>query len=104
MKNKLPKFLPLILIAGAFVLAGCGNSGNDGPSATDAQEKYAQVDKELSDFGKQLGTSIGSASTKTDVQIEAEFTQLADTAKGKVDELKAIEVPSDVTGAKDDLV
>lgn len=102
MNNKLSKCLALTAVAGALAVAGCG--GDSGPSAEEAQDKYADLSAQLNDFGEELGTAIASASGKTDAQIDAEFTALANKVDSQVDDIDDLEVPEDVTKAKDDLV
>ena len=103
MSNKLSKCLALSAVAGALAVAGCGSSSDEGPSAEDAQKEYAQVSDNLTDFGAKLQAEVASIPGKSDAELAPEFDALAQEANKQIMALKEIEVPEDVTEARDNL-
>jgi hypothetical protein len=80
------------LAACALVLAACG--GEDDQAFIDASKK---VTTEISDIGEDIGTTVSGAASQDDAELERQFTELADRAGKAVDDLDALDPPSEDT-------
>jgi hypothetical protein len=79
----------------AGLVAGCGGSDDKSDKGAAAFKKSAaSLAAKTTLVGDDLGTAISTASTKTDAQLTATFTDLTSRARGIVTELKALE-PTD---------
>jgi hypothetical protein len=82
-----------VVVAG--LVAGCGggdDKSDDGAAAF--KKSAASLAAKTSLVGDDLGTAISTASTKTDAQLTATFTDLTSRARSIVTQLKALE-PTD---------
>jgi hypothetical protein len=76
------------------VLAGCGSSSSSTPSLSSFKQSFATEKTQFSKLGNDLGTSIQKAGAKTDVQLAAEFDQLASRAKAQAAALRKLDAPA----------
>ena len=85
------------LALGAVVVAfgaGCGGGGEKSDDGAAFKKDAASLAAKTSLLGDDLGTAITTASTKTDAQLTAKFTELTSRARTIVTQLKALE-PTD---------
>jgi len=78
----------------AGLLAGCGGGGDKSDSGAVFKKDAASLAAKTSLLGDDLGTAITTASTKTDAQLTAKFTDLTSRARTIVAQLKALK-PTD---------
>jgi len=79
----------------AGLMAGCGGSDDKSDDAAAAFKKSAaSLAAKTSLVGDDLGTAISTASSKTDAQLTATFTDLTSRARSIVTELRALD-PTD---------
>jgi hypothetical protein len=78
----------------AGLIAGCGGGDDKSDDAAAFKKSAASLAAKTTLVGDDLGTAISTASTKTDAQLTATFTDLTSRARGIVTELKALE-PTD---------
>jgi hypothetical protein len=78
----------------AGVIAGCGGDDKSDDAAATFKKSAASLAAKTSLVGDDLGTAISTASSKTDAQLTATFTDLTSRARSIVTELRALE-PTD---------
>jgi hypothetical protein len=81
-----------VVVAG--LVAGCGGDDKSDDGAAAFKKSAASLAAKTSLVGDDLGTALSTASTKTDAQLTATFTDLTSRARSIVTQLKALE-PTD---------
>lgn len=112
----------LATVAAALVLAvaaltGCGDDDGDGGDAggtvttttsprlsvAAAAAAYAPIRAELVELGRDLGTAVTQARSRTDAEVADQFTALTVRAEAAVARVESLNVPARLDTALDDL-
>ena len=84
--------LPALAVAAALGVTGCG--GSSGTSKADFKKQYGPVDSQLKALGTRLGTTITSASGKTDAQLASELDGESTQLGSLLTKMRGIKAPS----------
>lgn len=96
---------PLIVLAFTGAAAGCGG-GSSAPSVADFRKEYAPISAEVRGIGNDVGAAVTAAKGKSDIELQAEFGDLADRANAIATTLADADVPDDaqIKAARTELV
>jgi hypothetical protein len=78
-----------LLLVAAIAAAGCGG----GDDSNDFRKGYNAVVRQYSSLPGEVGTAVRGASAKTDKQLEAQFTDLADRLSDELAKLRKLHPP-----------
>lgn len=97
--------IPLLVVGCGLTLVACGG-GNDAPTKADFRKEYAPISAEIRAIGNDVGTAVTAAKGKSDIELQAQFGDLADRANAAATSLAAADVPDDATikAARSELV
>lgn len=102
----MPRTIAVLLTAilAALALGACG--GDDGgdastttaaatPTTADFRTQYAPVSTEIRELGVDVGAAVEAAKAKTDAQLQAQFSELAERTSTAAAHLAATVPPAD---------
>jgi hypothetical protein len=87
----------------AIVLAGCGDSGNSGPSLSTFAAGFSKDRVQFRQLGVELAQALGGAHSRTDAQLATELARLSKRAHAQANKLKQLDPPADYKGKVDKL-
>ena len=83
----------LTAVASALTLAACG--GSEDTSSADFRSAYAPISAAIRGLGSEVGSSVTTAKGKSDIELQAAFGDLAESATAVADDLAAAKAPDD---------
>lgn len=82
-----------LLTTAALIVAGCGSSESEQPSAADARAAYQSIRTEIAGLASSIGDEITNAPNETDVQLTSAFGRLNARGQAAVARLRDLELP-----------
>ena len=87
----------------AMLLTGCGSDDNEGDDDAAFKKGAREATAQVSAIGQDLATAIQEARTRSNKELEAEFSSLTTRTRKTVDKLESLDPPDSSRKRVDDL-